>query len=192
MFKIIILISLFAVVEPNLETFCGEWKFVMKYPDDDEINMCLRYDVRRDSRNISCTCDGGRNTTMIEVQLLDNLITQAQENATSRPFIEVTNIEDIKPALEISCICGNETFRDNFVGRSLNKEYIVIYEYLTYNQSNASNETNEAYVYARNFDTAQVIQATVQRDEELKHRQGAIICSEESVLEIMQNLSDNS
>lgn len=186
MWKIIVLTSLIIGVQPNLQKFLGKWIPVMVYPNVVYIPMCTKYSVYEDfdgQKICQCTCADNKNTTLVIMSLEENINYDRQEvDRRSFPLVEVFDSSEIMPALNVSCICGQERFRTRLVAKYINGEYFSLYELKNVSYY-TKKEENTAYIMAKKIESSYAIRNIAKKLDDLKDRRGGIMC----LIEVAEN-----
>lgn len=187
MLKVLFLLALLALVKSSVDDFYGKWTPVMIFSLSNVVQVCIKLEISKHPSNIQCTCDGGRKATFTLLQHLESVKNpELYHGNWSFPFLEATNVADVMSAFNTSCTCGEYTYKHGIIGRSINENYKVMY------QPNSNVPDNNIHsqapndkiiipsVIARNVDTQPVLEINVQRDQELKEKEGVIVCTKES------------
>lgn len=174
---IFLVLSLAAGVYSDMEDIYTDWIAVMSFPNNVDFRNCLKYNLKRN--DIECSCDDGKNTTLVDFHFAKRSDVLHQKKVRSYPVLEVNNAAEVIPSLSISCTCGQEYYKNRLVTRSINKDYYILYENFKNLDFYSPTEPNSAVVQAKEVQNISEMQKIVGQDEELSRRNGKIVCSQE-------------
>uniref|UniRef100_A0A2A4K3K2 Uncharacterized protein n=1 Tax=Heliothis virescens TaxID=7102 RepID=A0A2A4K3K2_HELVI len=178
MWKIISLSALLFVAQAaELNDVYGSWIQYAFYPVSTYVPVCIRYTFSKAPENFLCTC-GGNNVTSVQMSLeTDKDYIPGAETA---PLWVVNTVEEVMPALALSCKCGDKE-KMHAVAR-LVKDYLILYHSIPASMSYTRTEIeqNSASLFGKKVVPERALSDIMSNIDELKNRRGAMMCGTEN------------
>lgn len=160
----------------DVQNIYGEWVPVAFYPVSTYVPICLRYSFNKNLEDIQCTCADEKNTVL--VLLSDVTVPEDGFLRHPIPMLVVDKPGEEKSSLNVTCRCGDNDFKTRVVARTVNENYLVMYEILP-DFDYTEMEPNTAYVFAKTLPLTDKLSNDIASIDELSKRNGAIMCTKE-------------
>lgn len=167
---IILLLFSFCTAElTSIEKFTGEWLPIVTFPNVVTYPICDRYTITVQKAN-ACTC-GNQTADLVTA---GKGATDTPARSVTMPTLVVENFDEVAPALELKCKCGDEIKR-HAVYRLINDNYYVVYEKHPQNVY-TTEEPNDANLLVKTVSTTAELKQTIASIPDLKNRSAGIMC----------------
>lgn len=169
----------------SIEDLMGEWTPIALYPGIIIMPFCLKIRFLIDTSKLQCECSDGKKTNLVETRGTGEL-----EKAPSafRPMHLIKDENEVATSLNVNCTCGSEKYQNRTLAKSLNDNYMVIYQ----KQTITKDDPNGAMIYAKRIPSYLELTDFMKKLKELSNRQGGILCCSEYEADIKKNYRANT
>lgn len=166
----VILAALFTVTTAtSVEKFTGEWLPIVTFPNIVTQPICDKYNMSVVGSD-ACIC-GSLKATLIKAE---KGVTDIPALSIIMPIIIVDTYNEVEPALNLTCECGQVVKRHG-IYRAINEDSYVMYERHPQNFYSIE-EPNTANLLVKEMPTAAELRKLLESIPDLKNRSTGVMC----------------